>query len=132
MFQGPVDMRPRSGIVHQQHPGNGDAAEDVEKDETIVFIEHKSVHAQITQTRMLIRAICGRSSNGSVRASLAWFPSQTLRGSAVSRSLHTFAALHPSRDSSPTTGKWFDRSEPKHCPANTADSLSAIERDNLP
>src|SRR2546430_3124982 len=65
-------------------------------------------------------------------ASLVASPIQTPPGSATSKSLHTFATLHPSAGSSPARSKPFDRSEPKHCPTNTADSLPAIAGDNLP
>jgi hypothetical protein len=33
MLQGSVDMAPVSRIIHQDHPGNCDAAEDVKGDE---------------------------------------------------------------------------------------------------
>src|SRR5712692_8485405 len=59
---------------------------------------------------------------GSVPERLAVFPSQTPLDSAVSKSLHISAALHPSRGSWLTKPKSFGRSEPKRCPANTADS----------
>src|SRR5450759_1813728 len=38
VVQGPVDVRPRTGIVHQHHAGDRQAAEDVERDETIISI----------------------------------------------------------------------------------------------
>src|SRR6266849_7446892 len=61
----------------------------------------------------------------------AAFPNQTLPDSAASKSVHTFARRHPSRDSSSAKPKSFDRSEPKRCPANTADFQPAIARDKL-
>src|SRR5882724_63742 len=37
MFQRPIDMRPRTGVVHQNHAGDRQAAEDVEKEQSGVL-----------------------------------------------------------------------------------------------
>src|SRR2546421_4477876 len=55
---------------------------------------------------------------------------QTPPDSATSKSLHTSAALHPSRDSWSATLRSSDHSEIRYCPANTAGSLPATASDN--
>src|SRR5437870_7677320 len=47
VLERPVDMRPRAGVVYQHHAGDRQAAEDVERDETIALISHNN--PQITQ-----------------------------------------------------------------------------------
>src|ERR1051326_6597257 len=48
MFQRPIDMRPRTGIVNQHHTRDGDAAEDIERNQTIALRGHRN-YPHITQ-----------------------------------------------------------------------------------
>src|SRR5713101_981509 len=47
VFQRPVDVRPRTGIVHQNHPDDRQAAKDVERNEAVV-VRHEDC-PQISQ-----------------------------------------------------------------------------------